>query len=96
MELGQITLRLQYHVTLSEYALMNFTANLLVASPLLCIADVNECENDPCHNDGLCVNMPGSFQCRCQGGFTGELCETGIIVIYLLFDQRKGRRIIQL
>lgn len=37
--------------------------------PLL---DINECLNNPCHSNGMCTNIPGSFQCSCQVGFTGD------------------------
>lgn len=43
-----------------------------------CEVDVNECVKSPCRNGGVCVNSMGGFQCRCNPGFTGDLCETDI------------------
>jgi hypothetical protein len=41
-----------------------------------CTEDIDECEADsPCEHDGLCVNTPGSFECKCTRGFTGPRCE---------------------
>jgi len=36
------------------------------------------CLQNPCVNGGSCVSLPtGSYICRCYGGFTGSLCESG-------------------
>lgn len=35
-----------------------------------------ECDSDPCIN-GTCNEMFGGFNCTCEPGFTGTLCETG-------------------
>ncbi|XP_036407537.1 hepatocyte growth factor activator [Megalops cyprinoides] len=34
------------------------------------------CADKPCHNGGLCTNIPHSrsFECTCREGFTGKLC----------------------
>lgn len=40
--------------------------------------DINECVKSPCRNGGACVNSMGGFQCRCNPGFTGDLCETDV------------------
>ncbi len=34
--------------------------------------DINECLNSPCHTNGMCTNIPGSFQCSCKVGFSGD------------------------
>ena len=36
-------------------------------------------EDNPCENDGLCIEshtMKTGFECKCAAGFGGELCET--------------------
>lgn len=42
-----------------------------------CVDDLNECENNPCQNGGVCVNRNKSesedgFLCACTGGYTGK------------------------
>lgn len=40
--------------------------------------DLNRCRVKPCQNGGICYNTgAGSYECRCQDGFTGVDCETG-------------------
>ena len=34
--------------------------------------DINECALGLCHVDANCTNIPGSFQCACKSGFTGD------------------------
>ena len=38
---------------------------------------MNECDSNPCLNNGTCVDKINSFNCTCPGGFTGNRCETG-------------------
>ena len=40
------------------------------------LADINECSSLPCQNGGTCVNMPGSYLCRCRTGYSGTNCDT--------------------
>jgi len=39
-----------------------------------CDLDINECARatDICHKYGTCVNIPGSYYCQCNNGFTGD------------------------
>lgn len=34
--------------------------------------DVNECENNPCDEHGICTNTPGSYNCSCVDGYLGD------------------------
>lgn len=43
----------------------------------LCEDDVNECDVNPCGNNGTCVNTLGGFFCQCHGEFSGFDCFTG-------------------
>lgn len=40
----------------------------------LCEYDIDECERNPCQNEGICTNTAGSFACHCQSGFSGSIC----------------------
>ncbi|KAF7648827.1 hypothetical protein LDENG_00151130, partial [Lucifuga dentata] len=44
----------------------------------LCEADIDECEVNPCENEGTCVNMPGGFYCHCHSGFSGLVCSADV------------------
>eukprot|EP00058_Branchiostoma_floridae_P013772 XP_002599260.1 hypothetical protein BRAFLDRAFT_64392 [Branchiostoma floridae] len=45
--------------------------------PSLC-DDFNECDSSPCSSGSTCVNLPGSYECRCPPGFTGQRCDQPI------------------
>ena len=49
--------------------------------------DINECDENPCLNDGTCVNENGYFYCECVTGFTGWICQTRII--QLIFEKNQ-------
>ncbi|KAL2517807.1 Wall-associated receptor kinase 2 [Abeliophyllum distichum] len=34
--------------------------------------DINECENNPCHEKGICTNTPGGYNCSCRRGYIGD------------------------
>jgi len=36
--------------------------------------DTNEClkNNGGCHSDAICTNTPGSFNCACKSGYSGN------------------------
>ena len=39
----------------------------------LCFIDINECLSSPCKSpDSTCVNIPGSYECRCPDGWNGD------------------------
>ena len=42
-----------------------------------CPSDFNECLQLSCANGGTCINIQGSYQCRCPEGWTGQNCEIG-------------------
>ncbi|XP_030851876.1 uncharacterized protein LOC590372 isoform X3 [Strongylocentrotus purpuratus] len=38
------------------------------------IADLNECERDPCRNGGTCMDLIDGYQCSCLDGYKGKDC----------------------
>ena len=36
------------------------------------LADINECESNPCDNSINCTNTPGSYVCNCSTGYKGN------------------------
>uniref|UniRef100_A0A8P4KDC2 Neurogenic locus notch homolog protein 1 n=1 Tax=Dicentrarchus labrax TaxID=13489 RepID=A0A8P4KDC2_DICLA len=50
----------------SQHNVINFSSTI----------DVNECVKSPCRNGAICHNTMGSYQCKCQPGYTGQKCET--------------------
>lgn len=44
-----------------------------------CEIDWNECESQPCQNDGQCIDDIGMFKCNCEGtGYSGIMCQNNI------------------
>lgn len=48
------------------------------------VLDINECLSTPCVH-GTCTNTLGSFQCSCEPGWTGALCDQGLLFNFSLF-----------
>lgn len=40
-----------------------------------CEVDINECESNPCHHGGTCIDQSNGFTCHCQPGWVGPSCE---------------------
>lgn len=38
------------------------------------ISDKNECEPNPCRNNGTCIDGDADFSCECHGGWKGKTC----------------------
>ena len=39
--------------------------------------EIDECLSDPCANGGNCSDQLGAFQCACQAGYGGDICQVG-------------------
>ena len=46
--------------------------------------DINECSSNPCQNGGTCVDGINSHTCNCDLGYSGDNCEIGIYIEYIL------------
>ena len=57
--------------------------NVVVLLDTWSFSDVDECERKPCHENANCTNTPGSFECLCKTGYTGNgsHCAGGNIAI---------------
>ena len=43
-----------------------------------CSEDINECQHDPCQNNGTCLDLIADFNCNCTANYTGRFCENKI------------------
>lgn len=48
------------------------------------ILDINECEVQPCQNNGTCIDLINNYQCDCMDGFNGTNCTTGKFRTFLV------------
>ena len=39
------------------------------------LSDIDECDSNPCQNDGQCVDGVNSYTCECSSGYSGINCE---------------------
>ena len=61
-------------------AIISRTEDLLTWSEtwsFFLFADEDECLGNPCKNGATCVNIPGSYRCKCTSAYTGRNCEKG-------------------
>ena len=42
----------------------------------LIVTDINNCEPNPCQNDGACTDAVNNYTCACVVPYTGTDCET--------------------
>ena len=61
-------------------SLLNMQGTLFITvlfAILYVFADINECDSNPCENDGACMDMEDGYKCKCESGFNGTRCEMG-------------------
>ena len=49
---------------------LKFWSYLIYTS--LIYTDINECGTNPCDKNAQCTNLPESYKCECDTGFTGD------------------------
>lgn len=54
---------------------MTVTVNNLAMDHHIIIADIVECESNPCDNEGTCVDITDGYYCLCSHEFDGDHCE---------------------
>lgn len=52
----------------------------LLNSGDVCEEDYNECESNPCLNNGTCFDVTNGYSCSCQAGYSGIHCEIDVAV----------------
>ena len=43
------------------------------------VTDTDECVNNPCENNGTCVDLVNAYDCICLAGFNDTNCTTSTI-----------------
>ena len=43
-----------------------------------CITNIDNCDPNPCENNGTCTDLVDDFFCRCLPGYAGEVCAINI------------------
>ena len=49
---------------------------IIFSSSYIGFSDIDDCQSNPCKNDGVCVDGVNSFSCNCAHGFIGDDCST--------------------
>lgn len=55
---------------------------LLFCFLLQTVADINDCESNPCKNGGTCIDGINSYKCICSDGWEGTYCETSKLSLF--------------
>lgn len=68
-----------FHFTrVKNVASFKFSINVPLIMFYITNADIDECTEEPCENNGTCHNNNGSYQCECMNGFQGHHCGEGM------------------
>lgn len=52
----------------------------------LCNYEYNECDSNPCLNDGQCTDHIGGFSCKCTRGYTGKRCHIKVSICFFFLS----------
>ena len=50
------------------------------------VTDTDECANNPCENNGTCVDLVNAYECICVAGFNDTNCTNSIINYSFVFE----------
>ena len=46
-----------------------------------CTTDIDDCDPDPCDNNGTCIDEVNGYTCNCRAGFTASAISISILVV---------------
>lgn len=76
MEVSFVTVKLDICLLMKRNVLVREIVHIPAAAYWACYciyADLDECEGMPmCAENANCTNLPGSYECTCEPGFTGD------------------------
>ena len=44
------------------------------------VSDIDDCAENPCQNNGTCIDGLDGYTCTCPSGYTGTTCEISKLV----------------
>ena len=50
---------------------VSFSMNILFTISV----DIDDCASEPCLHNGTCIDGIDSYQCQCEAGFNGNICQ---------------------
>uniref|UniRef100_A0AC35U6H7 EGF-like domain-containing protein n=1 Tax=Rhabditophanes sp. KR3021 TaxID=114890 RepID=A0AC35U6H7_9BILA len=65
----------------------NYTCNCQLGfNGVNCMTNINDCKENKCKNNSVCVDGVNEYTCRCEKGFSGKFCELEPAINYLYKD----------
>jgi len=54
------------------------------------VSVIDNCSPSPCINATFCINKLNDFDCNCQLGYTGKICDAGEKCPYEKYEDTRG------